>query len=152
MSDPDDMDKSAKPVSKEHYDRVGATMRGSAIMIAGSGILFGFLLNIRLTSFKFPNFIDAIILLVSIYSVTIAISFFIMPVIFYQKHYQMFHIEKYLSKSKKFLLAGAALMMLTMFLTLGLALHIGIGFEAEEFLLAALPFIFIAIVWIKGIN
>jgi hypothetical protein len=101
--DPDDMDRSTKPVSKEHYDRVGATMRGSAIMIAGSGILFGFLLNIRLTS-KLPNFSDAIILLASIYSVTIAISFFIMPVIFYQRHYQMSNIEKFLSKSKKFLL------------------------------------------------
>lgn len=63
----------------------------------------------------------------------------------------MFDIEKFLSKSKKFLLGGAALMMLTMFLTLGLALHIGIGFDLA-FLLAAFPFIFIAIAWAKGIN
>jgi hypothetical protein len=82
--DRDDVDKSTKPVSREHYDRVGAMMRGSAILIAGSSILFGFLLNIRLTSVKSPSFIDGIILLISIYSATIAISLFIMPVVFFR--------------------------------------------------------------------
>lgn len=82
--DRDDVDRSTKPVSREHYDRVGAMMRGSAILIAGSSILFGFLLNIRLTSVKSPSFIDGIILLISIYSATIAISLFIMPVVFFR--------------------------------------------------------------------
>jgi hypothetical protein len=65
-SDRDDIDKSTKPVSGERYDRVGAMVRGSAILIAGSSILFGFLLNIRLTSVKSPSFIDGTILLISL--------------------------------------------------------------------------------------
>ena len=147
--DRNDVEKSRKPVSTEHYDRVGATMRGSAILIAGSSILFGFLLNIRLTSAKSPGFVDAIILLVSIYSATIAISLFIMPVVFYQRHYENFDIEKFLSKSKKFLLAGVTLLMLTMYLTLVLSLHSELH-DYVAFSLAAPPFIFIAIAWFRG--
>ena len=135
----DDVDKSTKPVSREHYDRVGAMMRGSAILIAGSSILFGFLLNIMLTSVKSPSFIDGIILLISIYSATIAISLFIMPVVFFQRHYEVFDIEKFLSKSKKYLLGGVTLLMLTMYLTLVLSLHSELS-DYVTFSLAPPPF------------
>lgn len=144
-----DVDRSTKPVSREHYDRVGAMMRGSAILIAGSSILFGFLLNIRLTSVKSPSFIDGIILLISIYSATIAISLFIIPVVFFQRHYEVFDIEKFLSKSKKYLLGDVTLLMFTMYLTLVLSLHSELP-DYVTFSLAAPPFIFIAIAWSRS--
>jgi hypothetical protein len=102
--------------------------------------------DIRLNTLKFPTFIDGVILLASIYSVTIATALFIMPAIFHQRHYQMFDVEKFLSRSKKFLLGGASLLMLTMYLTLGLALHSTVS-NYLAFTLAALPFIFIAAAW-----
>lgn len=142
----DNVDKSTKSGSTEHYDRVSATLRDSSILMSGSSILFGFLLNIRLNSLKSPTFIDGVILLVSIYSVTIATALFIMPVIFHQRCYQTFDIEEFLSKSKKFLVGGASLLMLTMYLTLGLVLHSTVS-SYIAFTLAAFPFIFILIAW-----
>ena len=97
--DPDGVDKSTRSGSTEHFDRVGATLKDSSILIAGSSILFGFLLNLRLNSIHSFSFIDGVILLASIYSVTIATVFFILPVIFHQINYRMLDVEKFLSIS-----------------------------------------------------
>jgi Family of unknown function (DUF6328) len=142
---PDDVEKSTKSASTEHYDRISATLRDSSILMAGSSILFGFLLNIELNSLKSQTFVDGVILLASIYSVTIATALFIMPVIFHQRHYQMFDVQRFLSRSKKFLLGGTSLLMLTMYLTLGLVLRSTVS-SYVAFTLAAFPFIFIAVV------
>ena len=135
-----------KATSTDHFDRVSAALRESSILMSGSSILFGFLLKIRLDSLKTPSFVDGLVILASIYSVTIATVLFIMPVIFHQRHYQTFDLEKFLSMSKKLLLGGASLLMLTMYLTLGLALHTMVtGYVA--FTLAAFPFVIMAVVW-----
>ena len=141
----DDKDK-PKVTSTDHFDRVSAALRESSILMSGSSILFGFLLKINLDSLKTPSFVDGLILLASIYSVTIATVLFIMPVIFHQRHYQTFDVEKFLSRSKKFLLGGASLLLLTMYLTLGLALHKMVP-DYVAFTLAAFPFVIMAVVW-----
>ena len=142
----DDKDKPTKATPTDHYDRVSAALRESSILMSGSSILFGFLLKINLDSLKTPSFVDGLVILASIYSVTIATVLFIMPVIFHQRHYQTFDVEKFLSRSKKFLLGGASLLLLTMYLTLGLALHKTVP-EYVAFTLAAFPFIIMAVVW-----
>ena len=142
----DDKDKPTKTTSTDHFDRVSAALRESSILMSGSSILFGFLLNINLDSLKTPSFVDGLILLASIYSVTIATVLFIMPVIFHQRHSQTFDVEKFLSMSKKFLLGGASLLLLTMYLTLGLALHKTVP-DYVAFTLAAFPFVVMAVVW-----
>ena len=142
----DEVDKPTKTPSTDHFDRVSAALRESSILMSGSSILFGFLLNINLDSLKTPSFVDGLVILASIYSVTIATVLFIMPVIFHQRHYQTFDVERFLSRSKKFLLGGASLLMLTMYLTLGLALHKMVP-DYVAFTLAAFPFIIMAVVW-----
>ena len=144
--DNDGIDKSTRPDSTERFDRVSATLKDSSILMAGSSILFGFLLNIRLNSIHQPTFIDGVILLVSIYSVTIATVFFILPVIFHQMNYRILDVEKFLSRSKKYLLCGTACLMLTMYLTLGMALHSTTS-DYIGFALAVFPFIVIAVAW-----
>jgi len=142
----DGVDKSSRSGSTEHYDRVSAALKDSSILMAGSSILFGFLLNIRLNSIHQPTFIDGVILLASLYSVTIATVFFILPVIFHQMNYRILDVEKFLSRSKKYLLCGTACLMLTMYLTLGMALHSTIS-DYIGFVLATFPFIVIAVAW-----
>jgi hypothetical protein len=142
----DDKDKPAKNTSSDHYDRVSAALRESSILMSGSSILFGFLLNINLDSLKTPSFVDGLVILASIYSVTIATVLFIMPVIFHQRHYQAFDVGKFLSMSKKLLLVGASFLLLTMYLTLGLALHKTVP-DYVAYTLAAFPFIAMAVAW-----
>ena len=144
--DRDGVDKSTRSGSTERYDRVSATLKDSSILMAGSSILFGFLLNIRLNSIHPPTFVDGVILLTSIYSVTIATVFFIMPVIFHQMNYKILDTEKFLSRSKKYLLGGTICLKFTMYLTLGMALHSTTS-DYIGFVLAAFPFIVIAVAW-----
>ncbi len=129
----------SKENQSEHYDRVNATLRDSSILISGSSILFGFLLNIIIQSPSQFTLFDKTILLISLYTVTISTAFFILPVIYHQRHYHIFHIEKFLSKSKNYLLTGVIWLIITFYLGLALALDSSVPTYAA-FGLAIVPF------------
>lgn len=127
---------------KERYDRVNATLRDSSILISGSSILFGFLLSIIVQSLPQFTLFDEVVLLMSLYSVTISTAFFILPVIYHQRHYHIFNIEKFLSKSKKYLLTGVFWLFITFYLGLALALDSVVS-TYGAFGLALVPFIIV---------
>jgi hypothetical protein len=59
------------------YDSV---LKESGVLTSVSGIIFGFLLSISINSPKGFTMEDSIILMVSLYSVSFAVSFFVMPI------------------------------------------------------------------------
>jgi uncharacterized membrane protein YciS (DUF1049 family) len=130
--------------STERYDRVGVSLRWPQILAAVSSIFFGFLLNIAVNPPSYFTFFDYTILLAALYAVTVATSMFIMPVIYHVSNYRWFDVERYLSRSKQYVLIGIICVMSAMYLGLGLALNSKLpGYIAYS--LAALPFIFIFI-------
>jgi hypothetical protein len=130
---------SIKGSQAEHYDRVSATLRASSILTSGTGLLFGFLLNIIVNPpVSFTPF-DKVILLISLYTVAIASTLFIMPVIYQQTYYERLNTDRFLLKSKKFLLRGSFWLFVSFYLDLGLALDSQITTPAA-FGLAFFPF------------
>lgn len=68
-----------------------------------SGFIFGFLLNISLNSPKGFSSIDSIILMVSLYSITFAVSLFVMPIIYHHTQYPYKDIEKFKMRAHYFI-------------------------------------------------
>jgi hypothetical protein len=128
--------------STERYDRVGVTFRWPQILASASSIFFGFLLNIAVNPPSYFTFLDNVILLAALYAVTVATAMFIMPVIFHASHYRKFDVERFLFRTKQYVLIGIICVMLAMYLGLGLALNSKLPVQIA-YSLASLPFIFI---------
>ena len=109
--------------STERYDRVGANLDWFIILASASSIFFGFLLNIAINPPSYFTFIDNVILLAALYAVTVATAMFIMPVIFHASHYRQLDVERFLFRSKQYVMIGIICVMLAMYLGLGLALN-----------------------------
>ena len=69
---------------------------------------------------------------------------FIMPVIYHTSTYRKLDVEKFLSRSRKYVLIGIICVMLAMYLILGLALNSKLPIQIA-YSLASLPFIFLSI-------
>jgi len=130
---------SIKVSQAEHYDRVNATLRASSILTSGSGILFGFLLNIIVNHPAYFTLFNRVILLISLYTVAIASTLFITPVIYQQTYYDRLDLDRFLLKSKKFLLRGSLWLFISFYLDLGLALDSTLT-TPVAFGLASFPF------------
>ncbi|AIC16241.1 membrane protein of unknown function [Nitrososphaera viennensis EN76] len=107
-------------------------------MTTFSGILFGFLLNISVNVPQDFDIVDRISLLVALYSITVAIFLFIMPVIYHHLQYPYRDFEKFKKRSHRFMLFGVVPAIVTLYFGLELALSSVIGNLA--FLLAAIPY------------
>ena len=142
MSSKSDDDDPVMRSSTERYDRVGVTFRWPQILASASSIFFGFLLNIAVDPPSYFTFFDNIILLATLYAVTIATTMFILPVIFHATHYRKLDVERFLLRNKQYVLIGIFCVMLAMYLGLGLALDSKLPGEIA-YGLASLPFIFI---------
>jgi uncharacterized protein DUF6328 len=130
--------------STERYDRVGVSLRWPQILAAVSSIFFGFFLNIAVNPPSYFRLFDYTVLLAALYAVTVATVMFIMPVIYHASNYRSFDVERYLSRSKQYVLIGIICVMSAMYLGLGLALNSKLP-DQIAYSLAALPFIFIFI-------
>ena len=130
--------------STERYDRVGVSFRWPQILASSSSIFFGFLLNIAVNPPSYFTFFDNVILLAALYSVTAATAMFIMPVIYHTSTYRQLDVEKFLSRTRKYVLIGIICVMLAMYLILGLALNSKLPIQIA-YSLASLPFIFLSI-------
>ncbi len=127
------------------YDTI---VRESALLTTTGGILFGFLLEISINSPESFSLINRITLLVALYSITIAISLFVMPVIYHHLQYPYRDLEKFKERSHKFMIFGLIPAGLTLYLALEIALSFTVGREIA-FGLAAIPFLLVYLLFKK---
>jgi hypothetical protein len=143
---------SDKDKEKEEEDRLilgyGTIVRESALLTTTGGILFGFLLNISISSSESFSLINRITLLVALYSITIAISLFVMPVIYHHLQYPYRDLEKFKERSHKFMIFGLIPFGLTLYLALEIALSFTVSREIA-FGLAAIPFLLVYVLFKK---
>ena len=121
------------------YDTI---LKESALLTTFAGILFGFLLDISINTPVTFDFIDRVVLIVALFSVTFAASIFIMPVIYHHLEYPYGDLEKFKSRSHRFIMFG--LMPAGITLYLGLVLSLSSLLERfPAFLISSIPFILI---------
>jgi hypothetical protein len=121
----------------------GSVLRENAILTTFSAFLFGFLLNIAINPPKNFIFIDKIILLISLFSITISAVLFIMPVIYHHLEYPYLDFDKFKERSHRFTLFGLIPAMITLFLGLQLATRSLVENVTISFALGTIPFILI---------
>jgi Family of unknown function (DUF6328) len=136
---------------KDDHDRLltdyNAIIRESSLLIAFTGILFGFLLNIAVSYAGKLAPIDQIATMAAIISITVAISLFIMPVVYHHLEYPYADLEKFKIRAHRFMLFGFIPTGLTMYLSLAIALSSFIGYFA--FGVALLPFLLVYGLYLK---
>ncbi len=109
--------------------RYDSIVRESALLTTMGGILFGFLLDISINSPESFSLINRIMLLVALYSIAIAISLFVMPVIYHHIQYPYRDLEKFKERSHKFMIFGLIPAGLTLYLALEIALSFTVSRE-----------------------
>ena len=124
-----------------------AIIRESALLIAFTGILFGFLLNMSVSFAGSFAFINQVTLMVAIFSITVAISLFILPVVYHHVNFPYRNLEKFKKRAHKFMLFGFIPTGITLYLSLEIALSSFIGIWA--FALSALPFVLVYVLFLN---
>lgn len=119
----------------------GTVLRESSILIVISGILFGFLLNITVNAPEERGIVNMVSLLAAMFSITVAISFFAMPVIYHHLQYPYTDIEKFKQRSHRFILFGLVPMGVTLYL--GLAIALSSLLDEFAFIPAVFPFVIV---------
>jgi hypothetical protein len=137
--------------SSEHYDIIGSDLDWFIILAAASSIFFGFLLKIAENPPSYFTVFDNYVLLAALYAVTVATAMFIMPVIYHISNYRRLDVEKFLFRTKQYVLIGIICVMLAMYLILGLLLNSKLEIEIA-YGVSALPFIFILSLIAKHIH
>jgi hypothetical protein len=127
------------------YDTI---VRESALLTTTGGILFGFLLDISINTPEGFSSINKITLLVALYSITIAISLFVMPVIYHHLQYPYRDLGKFKERSHRFMMFGLIPAGITLYLALEIALSFTVGREIA-FGLAAIPFLLVYVFFKK---
>lgn len=135
-------DDPAKRYSTEHYDIIGSGLDWFLILGTASSIFFGFLLKITVNPPSYLTLLDKITLLAALYAVTVATTMFIMPVIYHTSHYRKFDVDRFVFRTKKYIMIGIVSVMIAMYLSLGLVLDSKLP-TIVAYSLATLPFIFI---------
>ncbi|HEU4468837.1 MAG TPA: DUF6328 family protein [Nitrososphaeraceae archaeon] len=139
VSLPDDDTNETDDKLVQRYDTI---LKESALLSTFAGILFGFLLNMAINVPDHFEFIDKVTLIVALYSTTVAASLFVMPVVYHHLQYPYGSLDKFKSRSHRFIILGLIPAGLTLYLGLQLAIHSLLG-SIESFLLASLPFILV---------
>lgn len=134
-------DKEARDKLVQDY---GTVLRESAVLTTFAGILFGFLFNTSISAPDSLIFADRISLLVALFSITIAVSLFVMPVIYHHLQYPYTDIEKFKIRSHRFIMFGLIPAGITLYLGLEIALS-SVMAPGYAFALAAVPFIMVYI-------
>ncbi|MGI0101822.1 MAG: DUF6328 family protein [Nitrosotalea sp.] len=140
MSDKDGNENTDKDKLISDY---GSIIRESALLTTFSAFLFGFLLNISIAYSSGFDLPDKIIILVALFSITMSISFFIMPVIYHHLQYPYMDFKKFKERSHRFTLFGLIPAMLTLFLGLELAMTSLVQNHLVALLLGTIPFVLI---------
>jgi hypothetical protein len=136
--------------SSEHYDIVGADLDWFIILATSCTIFFGFLLKIAVNPPSYFRLFDSIILLTALYAVTVATIMFLTPIIYHATSYRRLDVERFLSRTKRYVLIGIICVMVSIYLILGLVLNSKLPVQIA-FSLSSLPFIFILYRYIRYI-
>jgi hypothetical protein len=137
---------SKERVNKDELTKdYGSIIRESALLTTFSAFLFGFLLNISIESSSGFDLLDKIIILVALFSITISISLFIMPVIYHHLEYPYMDFKKFSERSHRFTLFGLIPAMVTLFLGLELAMTSLVQNHLVALFLGMIPFVLIYI-------
>jgi hypothetical protein len=123
----------------------GTVLRESSILMVISGILFGFLLNMAVNMPENFGMVNMVALLVAVFSITVAISLFVMPVIYHHLQYPYEDIEKFKLRSHRFIVFGLIPAGITLYLGLAIALSSLLGEFA--FIPAAFPFVIVYVLF-----
>ena len=140
----DDKDKKNSTDEDKLIQSYDTILKESAVLTAFSGTLFGFLLQISINSPPSFGFLNKLLVLISLYSITIATLLFIMPVIYHHLQYPYKDIHKFKSRSHKFVLFGLLHVGLTLYL--GLVISVSTIFQIYiSLILAIIPFVIVYI-------
>lgn len=148
----DGLDKSKKDKLISNYDSI---IRESALLATVAGILFGFLLNISISPPEEFEFADKIILLVALFSITVAILLFSMPVIYHHLQFPYSNFDKFQLRSHKFIVYGSIPFFFTLYLSLTLAISVFLDLpytivpirDLFSFALSLVPFVTLLILY-----
>ena len=158
MADNKNKDKNKNNnIDKDDLDEdLGTILRESTLLTTVSGFLFGFLLNISINTPKGFTVVHSIILSIALFSITFAISLFVLPVIYHHIEYPYTDLVKFRKRSHKFMVYGIVPAVITLYLGLFLGLDLGLKLGIPwlnahylSFLLAMIPFILTFIVYKK---
>src|SRR5919202_1807900 len=95
------------------YDSV---IRESSLLTTVCGFLFGFLLNISINTPKGFAAEDSIVLMIALFSITFAVAFFAMLVVYHHLQYPYSDLEKFKLRSHKFVKFGIVPAAFTLYL------------------------------------
>ncbi|MFY9870922.1 MAG: DUF6328 family protein [Candidatus Nitrosopolaris sp.] len=115
-------DDPLKRSSSEHYDIIGVDLDWFLILGSASSIFFGFLLKITVNPPSYFTLLDKTTLLAALYSVVVSTTMFIMPVIYHTSHYRKFDVDRFVFRTKKYIMIGIICVMLAMYLAVLLAI------------------------------
>ena len=130
--------KNSKDISSS-YDTI---LKESAALTTFSGILFGFILNISINPPDTFSYIDKILLLITLYTITTATALFVMPIIYHHLQYPYGDLEKFKKRSHRFILSGLIPVGITLIIALEITSSLLIN-KSISIPLSLLPFIFI---------
>ncbi len=136
--------KNSKDISSS-YDTI---LKESAALTTFSGFLFGFILNISINPPNTFSYIDKILLLITLYTITTATALFVMPIIYHHLQYPYGDLEKFKKRSHRFILSGLIPVGITLFIALEITSSLLIS-KSISIPLSLLPFILILILYLK---
>jgi hypothetical protein len=136
--------KNSKDISTS-YDTI---LKESAALVTFSGILFGFMLNISINPPDNFSYIDKILLLITLYAITIAACLFVMPIIYHHIQYPYHDFEKFRKRSHRFILYGLIPVGITLIIALGISSSLLIN-KSIFIPLSLIPFILIIVLYLK---
>ena len=136
--------KNSKDISSS-YDTI---LKESAALVTFSGILFGFILNISINPPDTFTYMDKILLLITLYAITIAACLFVMPIIYHHLQYPYHDFEKFRKRSHRFILYGLIPVGITLIIALGISSSLLIN-KSIFIPLSLIPFILIIVIYLK---
>lgn len=136
--------KNSKDISSS-YDTI---LKESAALVTFSGILFGFILNISINPPDTFSYMDKILLLITLYAITIAACLFVMPIIYHHLQYPYHDFEKFRKRSHRFILYGLIHVGITLIIALGISSSLLIN-KSIFIPLSLIPFILIIVLYLK---
>lgn len=125
----------------QRYDTI---LKESALLTTFAGILFGFLLQISTSTQRHFSSGDMIVLLIALFSITIAACLFVMPVVYHHLEYPYNDLERFKKRSHRFIKLGLIHASITLYLGLEIALT-SIFDITTAFLFALSPFVIVYI-------
>jgi Family of unknown function (DUF6328) len=123
----------------------GTALRESALLTTFSGFLFGFLLNISISSARQFTFSYRIIILIALFNIMVAMCLFIMPVIYHHIEFPYKDVRKFIRRSHRFILFGFLPTAMSLYLGMVLAFSQIIGDYA--YLVAVMPFLLVLVLF-----